>query len=86
MYSHYDEAEARWCFFINGSTLKNYDSTEGSHYSQRSGTYDNNMMYSTTLELSANDAVNVRSTLNSPYSSYYGQHCYFGGYMIGKKR
>ena len=86
MYSHYDEAEARWCFFINGSTLKNYDTSEGSHYSQRSGTYDNNFMYSTSIELAANDAVNVRSTLNSPYSSYYGKHCYFGGYLLGKKR
>ena len=39
-----------------------------------------------TFKLSANDAVNVRSTLNSPYSSYYGKHCYFGGYLLGKKR
>ena len=86
MYAHYDENEARWCFWINGSTLKNYNSTEGSHYSQVSNSYDNNFMYSTTIELDANDSVNVRSTLNSPYSSYYGQHCYFGGYLLGKKR
>ena len=88
MYVHYDEAEARYCFWINGSTLKNYSSSEGSFYSQQAGgsSLDNNFMYTTTVELSANDSVNVRSTLNSPYSSYYGKHCYFGGYLIGKKR
>ena len=88
MYVHYDEAEARYCFWINGSTLKNYDTSEGSFYSQQAGgsSLDNNFMYTTTIELAANDAVNVRSTLNSPYSSYYGKHCYFGGYLLGKKR
>jgi len=84
IYCHQDADQETYSFYRNGSYIAVYDTSSQFINTLVDAADDNTVHMQHSMELSANDYIDVRSTNNA--CDVVTRYSAFGGYMIGKKR
>ena len=84
LYCHQDADQETYSFYKNGSAINIYDGSSQFLQTLVDSADDNTVHMQHSMELSANDYIDVRSTNNA--CDIVTMYSAFGGYLVGKKR
>ena len=84
LYCHQDADQETYSFYKNGAYIAVYDTNSQFVFSLVDSADDNTVHMQHSMELSANDYIDVRSTNNA--CDIVTMYSAFGGYLVGKKR